>query len=162
MYVSLLPDGTLKRKLIHLKLRGRKLEDALHDYPGPPDGPLAVFDKVETHLPNSTVEQEIISFSELNFGPYVEVINYITTTSNYILTGFNQRGGVFDYDTFENMMATLSDLVYTFEKEDPLHGTLTRAVLDDTIPNNNGSLVNLLEATRAVVAPLQEIVLLRV
>ena len=156
MYVSLLPDGTLKRKLVHLKLRGRKLEDALHDYPI--EGPLSVFDKVEEKLPNSTVEQEIIEFSELNFGPYVQVINCITTMSNYILTDFNQRQ-VFDHDTFENMMETLSDFVYTFECDNPLHGTLTRAVLDDTIPANNGTLEHLLEATRAVVAPLQEIVL---
>ena len=74
LYVSLLPDGTLKRKLVHLKLRGRKLEDALHDYPTPVDGLLSVFDKVEEKLPDSTVEQEIIEFSELNFGPYVQVI----------------------------------------------------------------------------------------
>lgn len=72
LYVSLLPDGTLKRKLVHLKLRGGNLEDALHDYPI--DGPLSVFDKVEEKLPDSTVEQEIIEFSELNFGPYVQVI----------------------------------------------------------------------------------------
>ncbi len=158
MYVSLLPDGTLKRKLVHLKLRGRKLEDALHDYPVTPDSPLSVFDKVETRLPDSTVEQEIIEFSELNFGPYVQVINYITTMSNYILTDFNKRH-VFDQDTFENMMETLSDFVYTFECDNPLQGTLTRAVLDDTIPVNNGTLEHLLEATHAVVPPLQQIVL---
>ena len=151
MYVSLLPDGTLKRKLVHLKRRGRKLEDALHDYPI--DGPLSVFDKVEEKLPDSTVEQEIIEFSELNFGPYVQVINYITTMSNYIITDFNKRQ-VFDHDTFENMMETLSDFVYTFERDNPLQGTLTRAVLDDTIPVNNGTLEHLLDATRAVVPPL--------
>ena len=49
--------------------------------------------------------------------------------------------------------------MYTFERDNPLHGTLTRAVLDDTIPVNNGTLEHLLEATRAVVPPLQEIVL---
>ena len=113
---------------------------------------------METRLPDSTVEQEIIEFSELNFGPYVQVINYITTMSNYIITDFNERQ-FFDHDTFENMMETLSDFVYTFERDNPLQGTLTRAVLDDTIPVNNGTLEHLLEATRAVVAPLQEIVL---
>ena len=60
MYVSLLPDGTLKRKLVHLKLRGRKLEDALHDYPI--EGPLSVFDKVEEKLPNSQSSRRLSSF----------------------------------------------------------------------------------------------------
>ena len=49
---------------------------------------------------------------------------------------------------------TLSDFVYTFERDNPLQGTLTRAVLDDTIPVNNGTLEHLLDATRAVVPPL--------
>ena len=36
-------------------------------------------------LEGSTVEREIIEFSELDFGPYATVMDYITTTANYLI-----------------------------------------------------------------------------
>ena len=58
LYVSVAPDGTLKRDLA------------------------AISGKAS--LANTTVEDEIIAFSELDFGPYAEVVDLIITSAAFI------------------------------------------------------------------------------
>ena len=57
VYVTVQPKGKLKRDLA---ARGGRIP-----------------------LEDSTVEQAIIDFSELDVGPYATVVDYIATTANY-------------------------------------------------------------------------------
>ena len=65
LYVSVSPEGKLKRDLA------------------------ALTGKVP--LEDSTVKQEIIEFSELEFGPYAQVVDCITVTANYMLSDFREN-----------------------------------------------------------------------
>ena len=103
VYVTAHPKGKLKRDLVARSGR--------------------------TPLKDSTVEQEIIEFSELDFGPYATVVDYITTTANYLIYDYTAHTSSVNGNVFDFMMDTVDDLLETFEGEDPLHGTLTRTAL---------------------------------
>ena len=90
-------------------------------------------------LEDSTVEREIIEFSELDFGPYATVVDYITTTANYLIYDYTVHASSVDGNVFDFMMDTVIDLMATLEGEDPLHGTLTRTAIEDSIPENDGT-----------------------
>lgn len=111
LYVSVTPDGTLKRDLA------------------------AISGKVS--LTNTTVEDEIIASSELDFGPYAEVVDLIITSSAFI----PHEGRIEDTDmnVFQFIQDTTIDLVNTLEWEDPLYGTLTRTTIEDCIPEDDGT-----------------------
>ncbi len=113
-------------------------------------------------LEDSTVEQEIIEFSELLYGPYVTVVNYIAVTANYMLQDYRENNGNVDRNVFEFMMDTVNDLLVTFEGENPLHGTLTRAAVEDTIPKDDGTDLAAIQTAGTIIAPMQEIVYFQV
>ena len=106
-------------------------------------------------LEDSTVEQEIIAFSELDFGPYATVVDYITTTANYLIYDYRAHAHV-DGSVFDFLMDTVDDLLETFEGEDPLHGTLTRTAVGDGIPEDDGAERRAVQTAAAIVASLQE------
>lgn len=111
LYASVTPDGTLKRDLA------------------------AIFGKVS--LANTTVEDEIITFSELDFGPYAEVVDLIITSAALIPHGGRIEDA--DMNMFQFILDTAIDLVNTLEQEAPLYGTLTRATIEDCIPEDDGT-----------------------
>ena len=91
LYVSVTPDGKLKRDLA------------------------AISGKVS--LANTTVEDEIITFSELNFGPYAEVVDLIITSAAFIPHGGRIEDA--DMNVFQFILDTAIDLVNTLEQEAP-------------------------------------------
>lgn len=113
LYVSITPDGTLKRDLA------------------------AIHGKVS--LADTTVEDEIIMFSELDFGLYATVVDLIITSTAFI----PHEGHIEDADmnVFQFILDTTTDLVNTLEREDedPLHGTLVRTMIEDYIPDDDGT-----------------------
>lgn len=113
VYVSITPDGKLKRDLA------------------------AISGKVS--LANTTIEDEIITFSELDFGPYATVVDLIITSTAFI----SHEGHIenADMNVFQFIMDTTTDLVTTLEQEeeDPLHGTLARTMIEDRIPADAGA-----------------------
>lgn len=111
LYVSITPDGKLKRDLT------------------------AISGKVS--LTNTTVEDEIITFSELDFGPYAEVVDLIITSAAFI--PHEGRIEEADMNVFQFIQDTTIDLVNTLEQEAPLYGTLTRATIEDHIPEDDGT-----------------------
>lgn len=111
LYVSITSDGKLKRDLAAISGR--------------------------VSLANTTVADEIITFSELDFGPYAEVVDLIITSAAFI----PHEGRIEDADmnVFQFILDTTTDLVTTLEQEDPLYGTLTRATIEDCIPDDDGT-----------------------
>ena len=95
LYVSITPDGTLKRDLA------------------------AISGKAS--LADTTVEDEIITFSELDFGPYATVVDLIITSATFI----PHEGHIEDADmnVFQFIQDTTIDLINTLEQEAPLYGT---------------------------------------
>lgn len=131
LYVSITPDGTLKRDLA------------------------AIHSKVS--LANTTVESEIITFSELDFGPYATVVDLIITSTAFI----PHEGHIEDADmnVFQFILDTTTDLVTTLEQEDedPLHGTLARAMIEDRISADDGSGLYVYDTSQEIVSILTEV-----
>ena len=133
VYITVQPDGELKRDLA------------------------ALSGKIP--LEGSAVEREIIEFSELDFGPYATVVDYIATIANYMICDCNEHNGNVDSSVFDFMMDTVNDLLETFEGENPLHGTLTRMAVEDTIPADDGTEWYAMQTAMTIIAPLQEVIL---
>lgn len=88
-------------------------------------------------LNDVTVEDEIISFSELEFSPYATIVELlICSASNLSVDG--RIEGV-DAEEFQFLVDTANDLVLSLEEEQPLQGTLTRTMLEDQVPEDNGT-----------------------
>lgn len=97
----------------------------------------------EVKIKATTVADEIILFSELNFRPYAQIVDllrnmfanaYVEETSE---EHFGEDG--IDEDVFAATMQTVYDLLDTLEEEDIIHGTLTRLMLEDAVPPSDGS-----------------------
>ena len=102
LYVEVLPDGKIERELATI------------------NGKIC--------LESTTVEQEIITFSELEFGPYAAINLSAERCMEEV-----------DVEEFQFLVDTANDLVTSLESEHPLHGTLTRTSLEDQVPEDNGT-----------------------
>ena len=107
IYVSLLPKGKIKRTL--------------------------TMESGEVELPETTIADEVILFSELNFEYYAQVVELLNTIANAIPSppkNLTQE----EVNAFDLLLDTTEDLVTTLEQEDLLRGTLTRTLLEDALP----------------------------
>lgn len=133
LYVSVAADGKLKRDLA------------------------ALSGKVS--LEDTTIEDEIITFSELDFGPYAEVVDAIIASAKSLPVG--GRVNTVNMNEFKFMMDTLDDLVNTLEQESPIQGTLTRTVIEDSIPPDDGSGLFVYNTSRDVISILTSVMYLQ-
>ena len=106
-----------------------------------------------------TVEQEIITFSELIFTYYAFIVDRLTIVHNFMVENYGGGRAPLDRNVYEYMMDMAQDLVETFEGEDPIHGTLTRTAVMDALPPDDGSDQCALDRASALIHVLQEIVL---
>ena len=130
LYVELLPDGKIKRDIV-----GSSGEASLED---------------------TVVSGEVILFSELNFEPYAVVVDLIRSQARAILM-HDSHGGLANMTLFQFMLDTVEDLVSTLEQENPLHGTLLRAQLEDEVPPDDGTAMYPFRASRKILTILTEI-----
>lgn len=86
---------------------------------------------------NTTVHDELILFSELNFEPYTDVLRTLGEIAIELFKDLEHSTEVnMDiYMLFYNLAYNLCDVL---EEESPIQGTLTRTMLDDNIPTDNG------------------------
>lgn len=86
---------------------------------------------------NTTVQDELILFSELNFEPYTDVLKTLGEIAIELFKDLEHSTEVnMDiYMLFYNLAYNLCDVL---EEESPIQGTLTRTMLDDNIPTDNG------------------------
>ena len=131
LYVSSNDDGTLNRTLV------------------------SVFGEVQ--LEPATVKDEVILFSELNFYFYAFVMDRIKIASRFLLTHDTDDTHAADMKAFEFIQDTVQDLIEEFEDDNLFYGTLTRTVIEDFVPKDDGSGLYPFEATRKIISCLSEV-----
>ncbi len=134
LYVTLLPKGKITRDLT---------------------GPAG-----EVSLEDTTIQDELILFSELSFGPYAQVVDMIRTSAAFLCVdnGSRPTPGLVNPNVYEFIMETVADLVSTLTGESPLHGLLLRTALED-LPADDGTHQRRIQICNELVAALEELML---
>lgn len=114
LFVTLLPKGKIKRDLA---------------------GPSG-----EVSLEDTTVQEELILFSELSFTPYAQVVDMIRTSAAFLCVDDESRyiEGKVNPNVHHFIMETVDDLVATLAEENPLHGLLLGTAIED-LPADDGT-----------------------
>lgn len=135
LYVSVNTDGVIKRNLTTKS------------------GEIKKFKK-------TTVNDEIISFSELNFKNYAEIIELIENMSeeSYVeITEGDFGDAGIDVDAYSEILQTVHKLIEVLEEENPIHGTLLRTLLEDQIPPDDGSAMYLINSEKKIITCLSSV-----
>ena len=127
VYVELLPEGKIKKDLA------------------------GILDEVS--FAEAKISDEIFLFSELIFEPYAAVVDLIRSQARTILM-YDDHGGLANMTLFQFMLDTVDDLVSTLEQENPLHGTLLRAQLEDEVPPDDGTAMYPFRASKKILTIL--------
>lgn len=139
LYVSVNDDGAIKRNL-------------------------TVKNGETIKLKNTTVNDEIIAFSELNFKYYAELLEHIENTCEKsfveITDGDFGEAGI-DVDAYAEILQTVHKLIEALEESNPLHGTLLRTLLEDQIPPDDGSAMYLINSEAKITDCLSSVMKLQ-
>ncbi len=139
LYVEINKDGTLKRNLTVKSGETIKLE-------------------------RTTVNDEIIAFSELNFKYYAELLEHIENMceDSYveITDGDFGEAGI-DIDAYAEILKTVNELIAVLEESNPLHGTLLRTLLEDQVPPDDGSAMYLINSEEKITDCLSSVMRLQ-
>ena len=119
----------------------------------------------EVKLKASTVNEEIIEFSELNFKPYAEISDLLSERfEDMFLEAVDEEHAGEPYvsiEAFQSAMQIVYDLLDELEKENPLHGTLTRLMLEDAVPPDDGTAGWMIQTGQTIVERLSSIMQLQ-
>ena len=133
LYVTLGNDGSLKRTLVSIS--------------------------GETELEATTLNDEVILFSELIFDFYAFIVDRIRLSAAYLVTQDGDGKNTVDMRVFEFIQDTVQDLIEEFEEDDPLYGTLTRTIMEDRIPTADGSDTYPVTAVEKIISELSAVML---
>lgn len=131
LYVSLSEDGTLHRTLVSVA--------------------------GETQLEPTTVAEEVILFSELSFYYYAFIVDRIKLSASYLYTEDTGGTHAVNPQVFEFIQNTVQDLIEEFEIDDPMRGTLTRTLIEDTIPGDDGTELYPLKTAKTITDVLSSV-----
>lgn len=139
LYVSVSDDGAIKR---NLTVKSGETID----------------------LASTTVNDEIIAFSELNFKYYAELLEHIENMceDSYVEVtdgDFGEAG--IDIDAYAEILKTVNELIAVLEESNPLHGTLMRTLLEDQIPPDDGSVMYLINSEAKITDCLSSVMQLQ-
>ncbi len=111
-------------------------------------------------LEDTTIQDELILFSELNFGPYAEVVDVIRASAAFLCVDNDNRyvDGKVNPHVYKLMMETVADLVSTLAEESSLHGLLLRTAIED-LPADDGTHQRRIQICKELVAALEELML---
>lgn len=139
LYVEINKDGTIKRNLTVKSGETIKLE-------------------------RTTVNDEIIAFSELNFKYYAELLEHIENMCEKsfveITDGDFGEAGI-DVDAYAEILKTVHKLIEALEESNPLHGTLLRTLLEDQIPPDDSSAMYLINSEAKITDCLSSVMRLQ-
>lgn len=139
LYVSVNDDGTIKRNLTVKSGETIKVE-------------------------RTTVNDEIIAFSKLNFKYYAELLEHIENMceDSYveITDGDFGEAGI-DVDAYAEILKTVHKLIGALEESNPLHGTLLRTLLEDQLPPDDGSAMYLINSEAKITDCLSSVMQLQ-
>ncbi len=115
-------------------------------------------------LERTTVNDEIIAFSELNFKYYAELLEHIENMceDSYVEVtdgDFGEAG--IDVDAYAEILKTVHKLIEALEESNPLHGTLLRTLLEDQIPPDDGSAMYLINSEAKITDCLSSVMRLQ-
>lgn len=139
LYVSVNDNGTIKRNL-------------------------TVKNGETIDLASTTVNDEIIAFSELNFKYYAELLEHIENMCEKsfveITDGDFGEAGI-DVDAYAEILKTVNELIAVLEESNPLHGTLLRTLLEDRLPPDDGSAMYLINSEAKITDCLSSVMQLQ-
>ena len=139
LYVEINKDGTLKRNLTVKNGETIKLE-------------------------RTTVNDEIIAFSELNFKYYAELLEHIENMCEKsfveITDGDFGEAGI-GIDAYTKILKTVHKLIEALEESNSLHGTLLRTLLEDQLPPDDGSAMYLINSEAKITDCLSSVMRLQ-
>lgn len=125
LYLSLLPDGQIKRDLA---------------------GPTG-----KVSLEDTTIQDELILFSELSFTPYAQVVDMIRTSVAYLCVDDDGKVGEVNPEVYRFILETVTDLANTLMEENSIHGLLLWTAIEDLLPADGS-----LQTYRELLAVLAE------
>ena len=131
LYVRLCSDGTVKRTLRS------------------PEG--------ETELGDITIGDALIDFSELNFENYAKILDVIKQYDEETEIEGTENFGQVDMDCFDRMKDLTGQLVAVLDEEIPASGTLLRTMLEDNVPEDDGSAWYVYEAKSKIIDCLEAV-----
>lgn len=130
LYIKINPDGTMTKRII--------------------------FGGSQRKLPATTIKDEIISFSEQNFEPYLEMLTEIDTAAGNVVGSEEYKPEV-DVDEFIKFANIVSEACKRLQKKDFAMGTLTSTLLKDSVPVDDGTAYYIFEAVHEMRACLYDI-----
>lgn len=98
--------------------------------------------KGEELMWESTIQDEIIAFSELGFLPYAELLTVMEIYGEAVHGGEGLPIEEVNLEYLNELFLITNDLISELCKEDPLHGFLTWTHLEDVIPKDDGSAIS--------------------
>lgn len=111
-------------------------------------------------LASTTVNDEIIAFSELNFKYYAELLEHIENMceDSYVevVDGDFGEAGI-DIDAYTKIPKTVNELIAVLEESNPFHGTLLRTLLEDQILPDDGSAMYLINSEAKITGCLSSV-----
>ena len=119
----------------------------------------------EVKLKASTVNEEIIEFSELNFKPYAGIVDLLSERFENMfqveVDGEHADEPYVSVDAFQDAMQIVYDLLDELEKENPLYCTLTRLMLEDAVPPDDGTAGWMIQTGQTIIGRLSSIMQLQ-
>lgn len=124
LYITLEKDGNIKRNLIT--------------------------ESGEQELPATTIKDEIVEFSELNFGPYSKIGDVIEEFADKIKTEGKDKPTEEDLKIFTQLTSLTDGLINELEENSPIASLLSATTIADTIPVFDNSL-KCIEITKVMI-----------
>ena len=124
LYITLEKDGNIKRNLIT--------------------------ESGEQELPATTIKDEIIEFSELNFWPYSKIVDVIEEFADKIKIEGKEKPTEEDLKVFTQLTSLTDGLINELEENSPIASLLSATTIADTIPVFDNSL-KCIEITKVMI-----------
>lgn len=84
-------------------------------------------------LEDTTIQDELILFSELSFTPYAQVVDMIRTSVAYLCVDNDGNRGEVNPNVYHFILETVTDLANTLMKESPIHGLLLWTTIENQV-----------------------------
>lgn len=127
LYVTLENDGCIKRNLIT--------------------------ESGEQELPVTTITDEIIEFSELNFGPYSKAVDIIQEIADSIKVEGKRKLSKEARGNYERLTSVIDILINELKENSLIASLLTETMIEDTVPIFDDSIVSI-EITKTMLPTL--------
>lgn len=127
LYVTLENDGCIKRNLIT--------------------------ESGEQELPVTTIKDEIIEFSELNFGPYSKAVDIIQEIADSIKVEGKRKLSKEARGNYERLTSVIDTLINELKENSLIASLLTGTMIEDAVPIFDDSIVSI-EITKTMLPTL--------